>query len=720
LQTIVVPVNPDSLHEAGETFLLNLSGAAGAVITAGQGTGTIINDDPPPVLSISSPTVTEGNSGVVNATFDVSLSAPSGMLLTTNYSTASGTAASGTDYMPAAGTVTFQPGVQSRTITVQVQGDVLDEYNETVFVDLSNYIVSGQWRGTGTIADNDPPPSLVLSDATIVEGNSGTSSVTFPYNLSVVSGKTIAFNFATANGTATSPQDFVSASGPVSIPPGALSGQISVAVTGDLLVEPTETFLVSLSGAVADDLTISDGSANGTITDTDVAYVSVSDVALTEGNSGSLPASFIVSLSTPHYQPVTVQYATSDGTANVGSDYTAASGTVTFVPPATAVAVPVSILGDLLDEEDETFAVGLSNPSLPSAPLLDGVGQGIIVDNDPQPNLTVSDATVTEGNCGHTPLNFVVSLSTPSGKNVLLRATTVGQTAIADVDFGPSDDSYGMLPGSPSFVASVAVKGDQLPEPTETLRLVLSNVVNATLVDSEGVGTILDNDATLGVGGSELVHGSDEWRALPADGVDRLAISQRAYSSYEVVIESPTGSMASPTAGPFVERVNCGTASLAQSSDPIGSGFARSLRWTNEQPTSINDQLVRVTGQCAPTCGSQRYRARAYETTYAFSRFNNVGTQYTVLQLQNPTTYAVAGRLFFWSEAGTLVASQAVDLVPRQLLTLDTRTVTDANNRSGSITFANNARYGDLTGKAVGIDLGIGEAFETPMVVRSK
>ena len=96
---------------------------------------------------------------------------------------------------------------------------------------------------------------------------------------------------------------------------------------------------------------------------------------------------------------MTVAYATADGTATAGSDYTAASGTLTFAPGATTQTIAVTVLGDLLDEANETFTVNLSSPV--NAVIAAAQGIGTIVDNnDPAPSIAISNVSVTEGNSG--------------------------------------------------------------------------------------------------------------------------------------------------------------------------------------------------------------------------------------------------------------------------------------------------------------------------------
>ena len=132
-------------------------------------------------------TVTEGNSGTVDATFTVSLDAPAAAAVTVDYATADGTAdRAGATTLAASGTLTFAAGQTTKTVTVLGQRRPLDEANETFFVNLSNpanaTIADGQ--GIGTITDDDPPPTISVNDVTVTEGNAGTVNATFTVTLS--------------------------------------------------------------------------------------------------------------------------------------------------------------------------------------------------------------------------------------------------------------------------------------------------------------------------------------------------------------------------------------------------------------------------------------------------------------------------------------------------------------------------------------------------------
>src|SRR5207253_3172424 len=124
------------LNEIDKSFFLNLSLPLNATISRGQGICTILNDDPLPKLSINDVSVVEGNSGTVEAVFTVSLSEVSGQVVTVNFLTSNGNAIAGKDYVPNSGTLTFPEETATQTITVLVNGDLLNEVNETFSVKL--------------------------------------------------------------------------------------------------------------------------------------------------------------------------------------------------------------------------------------------------------------------------------------------------------------------------------------------------------------------------------------------------------------------------------------------------------------------------------------------------------------------------------------------------------------------------------------------------------
>src|SRR5207302_532535 len=186
----------------------------------------------------------------------------------------------------------------------------------------------------------------------------------------------------------------------------------TVLVNGDLKFEPNETFQVNLSGAT--NSFIADNQGIGTILNDDLQpSITINDVAVTEGNSGTTNAVFTLSLSNPSSQTITVNYATADGTATLAdNDYQSASGTVTFAPGQTTQTITVLVNGDTKFEPNETFLVNLSSPT--NATVADNQGIGTIANDDLQPSIiSVGNVTLTEGNSGTTNATFTVSLSNP-------------------------------------------------------------------------------------------------------------------------------------------------------------------------------------------------------------------------------------------------------------------------------------------------------------------
>lgn len=220
-------------------------------------------------------------------------------------------------------------------------------------------------------------PAISINDVSITEGNTGTTTAVFTVSLSEPSTATVTVAFATANGNATAGSDYQSASGTVTFDPGQTTRTISVVINGDRTGEPNETFTVNLTSPV--NAVFNDNQGIGTILD-DEPRISISDVARSEGNSGTTSFVFTVTLSAAYDAPVTVNFATANGTAKAGEDYNAASGTLTFAPGQTTRTITIGVKGDKKKEANETFFVNLFGAS--GAQISDGQGLGTILDDD--------------------------------------------------------------------------------------------------------------------------------------------------------------------------------------------------------------------------------------------------------------------------------------------------------------------------------------------------
>ncbi len=660
-QTIAVKVTGDTAVESNETFTVALANPSGATIAKASATGTITNDDvaPVPTVSIADVSVAEGNSGTTNANFTVTLSGASTTPVTVGYSTANGTATAGADYTAKSGTLTFAPGVTSQTVAVAVTGDATVEPSETFTVTLANpsgatisrasatgtitnddvatptpgnnsvsYAVTNEWNGgynanmtvnagqsslngwtvefdsaapivniwnaqitshvgthyvisnvaynapvaagqstsfgyqaSGTsaagvpknlkvngVAVTNPPatPTISIADTAVVEGNTGTGNATFTVTLSSASTSPVSVGYATTNGTATAGVDYTATTGTLTFAPGVTTQTVNVGVIGDATYEANETFSVALSNPSG--ATLSRGTATGTITNDDadqppstLPSASIADVSVTEGNGAHAHFMFNVSLSKASTTPVTVQYATANGTATGGVDYVAGSGTVTFAPGVTSQTVHVDIMGDTNVEPDETFTVTLSNPS--GTTISRATATGTIINDDVDqsptapPSASIADLSVAEGNGDHAHFMFTVTLSKVSTTPVTVQYATANGTATGGVDYVAGSGTVTFAPGVTSQTVHVDIKGDSVVEPNETFTVTLSNPSGATISRATATGTITDDDGAqapqyVDISTYGMFHGSDHTSMTNAFEGGRTAITTEALVAY--------------------------------------------------------------------------------------------------------------------------------------------------------------------------------------------
>lgn len=407
-QTFSVPVVGDTLDEANETFVVNLTNlnlTTNASIADAQGIGTINDDDGAPALSIADRTLDEGNSGTTRFVFTVSLLPASAQTVTVQVQTADGTATVADGDYTATGptTLTFAPGTTTQSFTVPVRGDTKPEGNETFAVNLSGATSASviDDQATGTIR-NDDRASLTIADVSLAEGSAGTTPFGFTVTLSSASTQTVTVQAQTANGSAIGGDDYTP-TGPTTLTfaPGATSQTFTVPVRGDTVNEPDERFFVNLSAA--SNAEIDDAQAIGTIQNDDgQVTLAIDDVTLPEGNSGTTGFRFTVTLPSAASVPVSVQVQTADGTARADSDYAAlASQTVTFTPGTTAQTVTVLVSGDTEAETDETFSVRLSGAV--NAAISDGEGLGTIRNDDGDLTVSQTQPQDTANNNGPGP-----------------------------------------------------------------------------------------------------------------------------------------------------------------------------------------------------------------------------------------------------------------------------------------------------------------------------
>lgn len=516
-KTISVPIVGDLAHESDKAFSLVLSNVVGdAPLLDATGKCTIKDNDPLPTVVIEDASVTEGNDGTVTMGFAVKLSQASGEPVKVSFASGGGTA-NAADYSAASGTLTFDPGQTAKTISVQVNGDTVDEDNETFDVTLSAPVgatLGAKAVGVGTILDDDAAPVVTIESVSLPEGNAGTKPFPFTVRLSTASAKPVTVAFATSNVSATAGSDYVAATGMLTIPAGQTTATINVTVNGDTADEGVETFHVTLSSPT--NATLGAGSVGiGTILNDDSQdpRVTINDVTVDE-TAGV--ATFTLTLTCPTACPggvsqvVTVDYATADLTATAGADYVGIpAGQVSFASFTTTATIAVSITDDAIYEPTETFAVNLTSAT--GGTILDAQGIGTITSDDAKPSLSIAPVADVEGNVGTKTFAFDVTLSGPASTDVTVSYATSAGTATAGSDYTTTSGTLTFAPGEVAKTVNVSVIGDNVFELDETFTVSLSAPsANATIATATATGTIQNDEAepTLSINDVSIGEGN--------------------------------------------------------------------------------------------------------------------------------------------------------------------------------------------------------------------
>jgi Calx-beta domain/IPT/TIG domain len=333
---------------------------------------------------------------------------------------------------------------------------------------------------------------LFASPSASVSEGGGSAAI----NVSRISGAngTVTVNYATLAGTATAGSDYTTTSGTLTFGDGETSKTINVPILQDTVFEGNETFSVVLSAPGGGALLASPSTIPVTILDDDIpSHLTISDAHVSEGNAGTTDALFTVTVSPAPTGTASIQWTTNPGTATAGSDFTPASGTLTFNAGETQKNIAVSVLGDTIYEPDETFSVTLSNPvNL----LVDrAAATGTIANDDPQPVVSDDDVTVNEGNAGTTSVTIKLKVSQPLTASI--NYATVDDTARSGSDFVAATGSV-EFNNETEKQFTIAVNGDTTPEPDERFRVHLSTTQPwIVLAHPDVVVTIANDDVSI-------------------------------------------------------------------------------------------------------------------------------------------------------------------------------------------------------------------------------
>ena len=345
----------------------------------------------------------------------------------------------------------------------------------------------------------DPPsppprsdlPTLEIDD---VEVSEHAGHAVFSVMLRGQSTETVTVRYTTADGTARAEFDYTATNGTLTFGVGETAKTISVEVVDDGDPEGDETFTLSLS--MPQNATLRDDVGIATITANDggappppppdLPRLEIDDVEVDEDGGSAV---FSVILRGQSTETVTVDYATSDGTAEAGSDYTPTNGTLAFLPNETGKTIAVRVDDDSAVEGDETFKVTLTRPQ--NATLQDDEGRATITDDDDLPTLAIDDVTVREGGGNAV---FSVILRGQSTETVTVEYETLDGTASAGSDYRTKNGTLRFLANETSKTIEVVVLDDSDVEGEETFRVTLTDPQNATLLDDVGIARIRDDE----------------------------------------------------------------------------------------------------------------------------------------------------------------------------------------------------------------------------------
>jgi hypothetical protein len=430
---------------------------------------------PQPVVALSAPNYSVSEAGV-KATITVKRSGPTSTTLSIDYATSDGTAVAGTGYTATSGTLSFTPGVTLRTFTVPVFNTSTHQGNKTVLLSLKNPVgtlVGAQSTAVLTILDKDLAGTLQFSAAVYRVSETGsTATITVTRAGGAASGVTV--NYATSDGSGIAGKDYLATSGTLTFGSSVLSQSFAVKILNDGVVQGDETVGLSLSSP-GGGATLGATSTAQLVIASDDSEAQFSTGSYTVAEKGGI-ATIGVTRSGSAAQPLSVDYATSNGTAIAGTNYVAASGTLTFAAGVLARSFTVAALDDGSVAPSRTVQLTLSNPS--------GGGLGLnhaailtILGDDPVLNFTASTygVTLTQG------VATIGVSRTPLTGTVTVNYATSDGTAIGGTDYTPTSGSLTFAPGVGFKTFTIPILKTTGQDVTETVNLALASPAGALL-----------------------------------------------------------------------------------------------------------------------------------------------------------------------------------------------------------------------------------------------
>ncbi len=489
--TVTFAALDDNRVEGDESVAVSLVTAPAYTISGGSTTLIIQDDDPPLVkLSVTDALAVEGGSATARVTVQRvgGLASP----LTVNYSPG-GTATPGSDFTALPGTISIPAGAASAQITITAINDTLTEGDETVAITLQSsvdYNVGLPSSGVVVIQDNEiPTVTIATTDATATEGGGDSGEFSISRGTATTGNLTVQLAIS---GQATAEVDYASLPPSVVIPAGSTNVLLQVAPIDDSIREMDEKVTLLLLNSPAYNtgtaapvsVTIKDNDGGGSFA---VGFESAASTILESQTSVRLP----VVLSAASSAAVTVDYAVVGGSAQPGSDFTLAAGTLTFAANKTLATINFSLSNDSAQEGHETILVALSTPSGAQLDATTTHTVNIVDDDASVVTLTATDSSAAEaGGTG----NFRVTRTGDTSAPVTVTLQVTG-TASSPTDYASLPELIVIPAGNGQVDLTVTPVNDQTDEMDETVILRITSVAGGRIGSpNTATVTIADDD----------------------------------------------------------------------------------------------------------------------------------------------------------------------------------------------------------------------------------
>jgi len=473
------------------SFSINLSSPSNSTLgSPSSATVTIVDNDAIPSVGFNTDYyVVDENGGSV--TVNVALSSAQQVPITVSYSTIDGAAVAGIDYSAVSGSLTFAAGVTSQTISVPIidkgdfSGDLPDFAVQLTNPTPGNVSIINSPVTVYIYDDDAPPGPSVGFDASFYAVNESCGSVTINVVLSSAQQSSVTVDYGTSDNTALAGVDYVATSGTLTFPPGVTSQTITVPIIDKQDFSGNSVnFSIQLSNASPSSLYLTNSPAAVYILDHDIRMVGFGSSAYsTTETSGSV--ALTVTLNTPALVPITVDYATADNSALAGTDYIAASGTLTFSPGQTSQTITVNLINNgNTSGQTVSFLVTLSNPTANVYLGTSSAAVSILDTGSASPAtvyFTTSGYAVSDG-CGSAQIQVLMT-GNPTGTVSVFCGTSTGGTAVAGVDYTATSGTltWNATDAGKAQTFSVPILNDAAATGILTVNLTLSSPTNATL-----------------------------------------------------------------------------------------------------------------------------------------------------------------------------------------------------------------------------------------------